>query len=139
MSWAAIIGSLGAAVFAALSLLHVYWAFGGQRASVGVIPHVGGKPVFKPSMRASLLVALALAAACALMLFRIGALPWPFPDVLLQIALRVLGAAFALRAIGDFKLVGLFKRVRGTRFAQLDSWLFCPLCIALASAAFFLA
>lgn len=126
-------------MFTALSLLHVYWAFGGQRASVGVVPHVGGRPVFKPSMRASLIVAALLAAAASLMLFRIGVFPWPLPDVMLQIALRVLGAAFALRAVGDFKLVGVFKRVRGTRFAQLDDRLFCPLCIALASAAFYLA
>jgi hypothetical protein len=38
-----------------------------------------------------------------------------------------------LRTIGDFRLVGVFKRVRGTRFARLDSIAFAPLCLLLAA------
>jgi hypothetical protein len=51
-------------------------------------------------------------------------------------ALRVLGYALALlflaRAIGDFRLVGFFKRLRGTRFASLDTRYYSPLCLGLA-------
>jgi len=39
---------------------------------------------------------------------------------------------FALRAIGDFRHVGFFKRVRGCRFARLDTLAYSPLCTALA-------
>jgi hypothetical protein len=47
----------------------------------------------------------------------------------------VLGVAVVLaaRGVGDFRLVGLFKRVRGTRFARLDSRIYTPLCFALAA------
>jgi len=44
-----------------------------------------------------------------------------------------------LRAIGDFRLVGFFKTVRGSRFAWLDSALYSPLCLALALGVFLVA
>jgi hypothetical protein len=139
MSIQVLIALLVAGVYALLSALHVYWAAGGRWASVGVVPHVDGVAVFKPSTTASLLVAVALAAASTLVLCGAGLLPWPLPDSLLRPALYVLGALFALRAIGDFRLVGFFKRVRGTRFARLDDWLFAPLCAALAGGVLWLA
>jgi hypothetical protein len=36
------------------------------------------------------------------------------------------------RAVGDFKYVGFSKRVRGTPFARLDTWIYSPLCLLLA-------
>jgi hypothetical protein len=45
----------------------------------------------------------------------------------------------ALRAIGEFRYVGLFKRVRESRFAALDTRVYTPLCVALAAAVFYLA
>jgi hypothetical protein len=47
--------------------------------------------------------------------------------------------AFLLRAVGEFRLVGLFKRIRGTAFARWDTWLFSPLCLLIALAFFFVA
>jgi hypothetical protein len=40
--------------------------------------------------------------------------------------------AFAARAIGEFRYVGLFKREHSTRFARLDTWLFTLSCAATA-------
>ena len=139
MSPHALIAVLVACIYAGLSAIHVYWACGGGWGSVGVIPVVGGKPTFQPSTGVTLLVALALGAAAALVLARGGLVPWPLPDALLRPATYLLGTVFALRAVGDFRLVGLFKRVRGTRFARLDSWVFVPLCSALAGATLWLA
>ena len=42
--------------------------------------------------------------------------------------------AFLARAIGDFRLVGFTKRVRGTRFAELDTRLLSPLCVCIDAA-----
>lgn len=36
------------------------------------------------------------------------------------------------RAIGEFKYLGFFKRVHGSRFARLDSLVYSPLCLLLA-------
>jgi hypothetical protein len=35
--------------------------------------------------------------------------------------------------VGEFKYVGFFKRVRGTRFATLDTLVYSPLCLLLAA------
>ncbi len=39
---------------------------------------------------------------------------------------------FLLRAIGDFRYVGVFKRHRESSFAKLDTLLYSPLCLLLA-------
>ena len=41
------------------------------------------------------------------------------------------GVVLLARAVGDFRYVGFFKRVRGSRFATLDSRYFSPLCLLL--------
>jgi hypothetical protein len=41
-------------------------------------------------------------------------------------------AVFTVRAIGDTKVAGFSKTVRGTRFAEADDRIFTPLCVALA-------
>ena len=43
--------------------------------------------------------------------------------------------AFAGRAVGDFRVLGLFKKVRGTRFARADDRIFVPICVGIAAAA----
>jgi hypothetical protein len=116
------LASITAAVFAFLALLHFYWAARGVGANNAAIPHIDGKPAFKPSRAATMAVGLVLLATSAI--------------VLLQVQLLIAGAAavLVLRAIGDFRLVGFFKRVRETRFARLDTLLYSPLCLALGAA-----
>jgi hypothetical protein len=43
-----------------------------------------------------------------------------------------LALGLVARAVGEFKYVGFFKRVRGSRFARLDTLLYSPLCLLLA-------
>ncbi|EGD05771.1 hypothetical protein B1M_04736, partial [Burkholderia sp. TJI49] len=47
-------------------------------------------------------------------------------------AIAVLALIFAVRAVGDFRYVGFFKRIRGSRFARMDTLCYSPLCAALA-------
>lgn len=49
------------------------------------------------------------------------------------------GVVLVARAIGDFRYVGFFKRVRGSRFATLDSLLFSPFCLTLGAGALWVA
>ncbi|WP_367946795.1 DUF3995 domain-containing protein [Leptospira santarosai] len=44
----------------------------------------------------------------------------------------LLSAMFLFRAIGDFRLVGFFKKIRGTKFAKNDTAFFSPLCLLLS-------
>ena len=121
------LASILAAIFALLALLHFYWAARGVGGSSAAIPEIGGKPAFRPSKAATAAVGLALLGTSAI--------------VLMHQTLLIAGAAavLILRAIGDFRLVGFFKRVRGTRFARLDTLFYSPLCLALGAAFAFLA
>ena len=120
-------------VLSFLSGLHIYWALGGRWGWGAAIPQVDGRPAFTPSRFATLLVALGLAAAAVLPLVRAGALPFAVPPSLSQWSAVFLALIFFIRAVGDFRLVGFFKRVRGTPFAIWDTRLFSPLCLLLAA------
>jgi hypothetical protein len=122
-----------AAVFVALSALHVYWALGGTWAGAAAVPEVNGRPAFRPGPGATLVVAALLALAALVVLARAGAIPAPgVPAWLVAFAAWVLTLVLAARVVGNLRTFGLFKRVRGTRFARLDSLVYTPLCAALA-------
>lgn len=48
------------------------------------------------------------------------------------VATVALALIFAVRAIGDFRYVGFFKHIRGSRFARMDTMCYSPLCAALS-------
>ncbi|MFO0699557.1 MAG: DUF3995 domain-containing protein [Nitrospira sp.] len=120
------------AVFLSLSLVHVYWLLGGRAGHLAAIPEFDGKPVFQPSTMATAVVALVLALCALLIAATGGLLTLPLSDRVLVWLTRVLAVGLLLRAIGDFRLVGFFKRVRHTSFAQLDTMVYSPLCLVLA-------
>jgi len=127
-----------ASVLAALSAVHGYWAFGGRLARNAAVPERPVAPedartvrAFEPSPLATLLVAGALALVAALVCLRAGLIGKENTHGSLKWSLRVVASAFLLRAIGDFRLVGFFKRPQRTLFARLDTALYSPLCLAL--------
>lgn len=127
-------------IFAVISLMHVYWAMGGQWAAVAVVPQVpvdnGGltlRPAFKPSGWITLVVAAALLLIAALVCMRVG---WWLPAVhhwALQWVISAIALLMFARAVGDSELVGFFKEVKGSRFARLDTWVYSPLCLILGA------
>jgi len=130
------LGVLLAAVFAVLSLFHIYWALGGRVGSEATVPVVGGKQTFHPSPAATVLVATALLVAMFTVLGQAGLLGEAIPKWIFRWGTCGLALIFFLRAVGEFKLVGFFKRASDTRFAYWDTWLFSPLCLAIAVMAF---
>ena len=125
-------GALAALVLAGLGALHLYWAAGGRWGLRAVVPTRGdGTPVLRPGRAATIAVALALFGAAPVVASAAGLLPHlPWAQVLGLAAAVV----FGLRMVGDFRVVGLFKRERRTPFARWDSMLFSPLCGALCAA-----
>jgi hypothetical protein len=128
-----------AAILSTLGVVHVYWALGGRSAWAAAVPELAGRPAFKPSRSATLAVAMALFVAAALVATAGRLLVDPFAPPIVRSLTFGLGAVFLARAIGDFRLVGFFKRVRGSRFAQLDTFLYAPLCLILGLGALFVA
>jgi len=133
------IGVTLAGVLGLLAALHVFWAFGGTWGSGAAIAEIDGRPRFVPSRGATLAVATALAAAGVVVLVRVELIWATFPSWTSQCAVAPLATVFLLRSIGDFRLVGFFKSVRGTRFAVRDTWLYSPLCLLLGLGAWWLA
>lgn len=128
----AIVGTLVAGTFALLSALHIFWACGGRWGGAAAVPEVAGRSAFTPSTLATVAVAAALLAAAILVALRAGLVDLAIPTWLPKAGCWTLTAVFALRATGDFRLIGFFKSVRGTTFATRDSLLYSPLCLLLA-------
>ncbi|KAB0481054.1 Protein of unknown function [Pseudomonas reinekei] len=126
-------------IFAAIALVHVYWALGGEWAAVAAVPQVpleGGtqlRPAFKPRGWLTLLVAAALMVIALLVCLRVG---WWLPQVhhqMLQWVISAIALLLFARAIGDSELMGFFKEIKGSRFARWDTWVYSPLCVVLGS------
>ena len=134
-----VIARIVAAALGALGLLHVYWALGGRAGESTAVPELNGQRAFVPSRGGTLVVAAALlfaamVTAIAGRLIGVGGFGGVF-----RILAFGLSATFIARAVGDFRWVGFFKRVRGTRFALLDTAVFSPLCLLVGCAVFYVA
>lgn len=105
-------------VFVVLALWHFRMALAPAATSKsGAVPSVEGKPLFAPSTKATVAVGLLLLSFGLLVAATAGLIDVFVP----QIALVWLSYGLALgllgRAVGEFRYVGFFKRVRGSRFA----------------------
>ncbi len=127
-----LIGSVAALIVVSISLFHVYWALGNRQTSNTVIPMHNGTAIFKPSTGQSLLVALALLISALLVMGTLGVDRMGLPMWLFKVGTWGVATVLLLRAIGDFRFVGFFKRVRGRSFARNDTLYYSPLCLYLA-------
>ena len=130
------LASIVCTVFLVLAGWHVYMAVMPRVGSSesGAVPSVGGKPLFVPSRNATLAVAVVLVLFAGLVAATAGLVSLGLPAVVLSWMSYALALGLLARAIGEFRYVGLFKRVRGSRFATLDTWVYSPLCLLLAVA-----
>jgi Protein of unknown function (DUF3995) len=119
-------------ILLALATLHAYWASGGNFGKGAAIPERNGRPIFRPSAAITYLVAGCLALSALVIAMRAGLVPSAAFGSIPQLATWALVAVFAMRAVGDFRYVGFFKRVRGTDFSRLDTAFYSPLCCLLA-------
>ncbi|WP_280151377.1 DUF3995 domain-containing protein [Piscinibacter sp. XHJ-5] len=120
-------------VFLVLALWHFRMAASvSATGESGAVPSIDGKPLFVPSKTATVGVGVALLSFAVLVAATAGLLPLAVPRALLVWLSYGLALGLLMRAIGEFKYVGLFKRVRGSRFARLDTLLYSPLCLLLA-------
>ncbi len=124
-------------IFAILSGFHFYWLFGGTWGVDQVIPTKDDDSSSMTIPRfATMVVALGLLAITTLYLMKVGAVDINLPAWLTKFVYWFIPSIFLLRAIGDFRYVGFFKKIRDTKFAKADSRLFSPLCIFISISGF---
>jgi len=92
----------------------------------------------EPGRASTLAVAALLIAAAIVSLWRGG---WPDagPAWVPRLGIWIIAAVFGLRALGDLRTVGFFKKVRGTAFSRNDTLIYSPLCLAISVLAVLLA
>ncbi|PXY47163.1 DUF3995 domain-containing protein [Flavobacterium hydrophilum] len=119
-------------VFLFLSSIHWYWAFGGKWGTQGVYPaNPDGSPMRPPGIAATLIVAIGLLSFGIFYLIKGEFVSIELPFWLNKNGLWILTGIFIVRAIGDFKYLGFFKKIKNSKFAINDSKYYSPLCFAI--------
>lgn len=119
-------------MFFVLALIHLNWALGGKYGFEASLPTNGnGDRVLNPRKIDCAIVGIALALFGLFYIFKADLIDLELPPWIFKNGGWIIAAIFILRAIGDFKYVGFFKRVKTTDFGKRDTRLFAPLCLAM--------
>ncbi|MBU9711850.1 DUF3995 domain-containing protein [Evansella tamaricis] len=115
-----------------ISFIHFYWLFGGKRGFIASVPEkVEGDLLFTPKIIETLIVALGLLFVGFMLLVQFDAIPFLKPTILTKTFCILFTCVFFLRAVGDFKYLGFFKRIKHSIFAKYDTKYYSPLCLYL--------
>jgi hypothetical protein len=87
--------------------------------------------VLNPTKWDSAIVGLGLISFGFFYLSNSSLIPKILPDWLITYGGWIIPAIFLLRAIGDFRYIGFFKKVKNTDFGKRDTKYFSPLCLIL--------
>jgi hypothetical protein len=119
-------------IFTILGGFHFYWLFGGVWGLKKVIPTRGKelKSISVPKF-ATLMVGLVLVSFGLMYLIKSEFISVEIPSWLKNYGYWFIPLIFILRAIGDFKYVGIFKKIQNTKFAKADNKIFIPLCLII--------
>ncbi|MDW3211320.1 MAG: DUF3995 domain-containing protein [Reichenbachiella sp.] len=120
-------------IFSALAGLHFSWALGSHWGFTAALPTTPeGDLLLKPTPLDSAIVGFGLMAFGIYYLLQTQWINKTLPDKLNRIIGWVIPGIFLLRAVGDFKYVGIFKPPMQTAFAQADFFFYSPLCLLIA-------
>ncbi len=132
---------INALIFTLLGGLHFYWMLGGKWGLDQVLPTRlgGGERRLNPGPVACIVVALGLLGFA---LYNVGlglgfSLGLPFGAE--KWGIWVLAGIFLLRAVGDFRYVGFFKKIKDTPFGKMDTRWYAPLCLYLGVSSLWIA
>jgi hypothetical protein len=131
-----IIGTILFSIFILLANIHLYWGLGGRWGIDAAAPSKeNGNKIINPSILDCFAVAGALLACGFFILIKSQLSTIALPSWLMDYGAWAIAGVFLLRAIGEFKYVGFFKKIRSTEFGQADTKYYSPLCLAIAALA----
>ena len=126
---------LAADILFVVSAIHVYWAFGGRWGGQAALPQkTGGGALFVPRMPETLTVAVLLAVIAFMLMAQAGWLSFWRAGAWTRWGCALCALVFFVRAVGDFRYIGFFKKIKSTPFADYDTRMYSPLCLVLAVA-----
>lgn len=123
-------------IFVFISLLHIYWVFGGAWGLSGAMPEKFKADFFNPKLKwvmkfATLAVALGLLLFAYITYSNTPGFVSMLPTNWVRYGMMAIAGIFFVRAIGDFNMVGFFKKQDGSEFAEMDSRFYAPLCLVI--------
>lgn len=119
-------------IFIVLGLLHFNWVIGGEFGFAESLPtRDSGERVLNPKKMDSAIVAIGLTAFGIFYLLKSGLINYDLPTWILKYGGWIIPNIFILRAIGEFRYVGFFKRIKTTSFGKLDTKFISPMCLAI--------
>ncbi|MEO0330143.1 MAG: DUF3995 domain-containing protein [Bacteroidota bacterium] len=121
-------------IFLALAFLHFSWALGSQWGLSSTLPtNEKGERVLNPGAVDCMVVGLGLTAFALFYLLRTGIVEMSLSEWIFTYGGWLIPLIFILRAIGDFKYVGLLKKIRQTEFGKRDTQFYSPLCLMIGT------
>lgn len=124
---------INATVFIILSFLHIYWALGGNWGMNAVLPTIiHNQKTIKPGFFMTMAVAVAMGVCALIIIGNMGIFGDYLTHHFFKYSTIVIAVIFSLRAMGDFRYVGFFKKATGTLFAKNDTRYYSPLCVLIA-------
>lgn len=115
-----------------IALCAIFIAIGSSLGKGAAIPEIKGRPAFVPSVLATTFIGTSFLFSAILVAARSSMFSSHVPVTILIWCCEALAFALCVRAVGDFRLFGFFKRASGSRFARLDIMVYSPLCFALS-------
>ena len=117
-------------MFIVLSVIHFYWAFNGEKGiNIALPTNENGKRVLNLKKIEIFIIGIGLLFFALYYFLRTRLLEIEFPELIIEYSGWVISSIFIVRAIGDFKYVGFFKKIKNTEFGKFDTKYFS--CISL--------
>ncbi len=124
-------------IFFILGMIHFLWAFGGKYGFEQALPtNEQGQRILNPGKFDSAIVGLGLIIFGSFYFLQSGFTELIPPVWAIKYGGWIIPSIFLLRAIGDFKYVGFFKKIKQTSFGRRDTRIFSPLCSIIATVGF---
>lgn len=124
-------------IFVILGFVHFNWMFGGKWGLDKALPtKENGERILNPGKTDSGIVGIGLLMFGAFYLLKSELIVINIPDWIVKFGSWIIPTIFILRAIGDFKYVGFFKKIKKTTFGKRDTKLFSPLCLIIGTIGF---
>lgn len=120
-------------IFIMLAFIHVYWTMIGRKDLNAVLPTDSHGKQAKPTVIGNFVVAAILGIFTFVTIGNLDIYDAFIDHSIIEYATIVIGILFLLRAIGNFKSVGFFKKQNGTVFALKDTRYYSPLCLFLSA------